>query len=144
MLAALKPNALQICRVKAATDVLPLVPVTAAMVLGWRGKNFAAASASARRAFATRTNAASRGAAPAPPAVPNPHDPRVRRGGRRLLGEDRNAARRDRWRDEARAVGLVAGNGDEDLATLGGAAVRRNPADVEIGMAWVEVRIRRQ
>jgi len=30
-------SALQICRVKAATDVLPLVPVTAAMVLGWRG-----------------------------------------------------------------------------------------------------------
>ena len=45
---------LQIWRVKAATDVLPLVPVTAAMVCGWRGKNFAAASASARRAFSTR------------------------------------------------------------------------------------------
>ena len=27
----------QICRVKAATEVLPLVPVTAAMVAGWRG-----------------------------------------------------------------------------------------------------------
>jgi hypothetical protein len=37
MLAALKPSALQICRVNAATEVLPLVPVTATMVLGWRG-----------------------------------------------------------------------------------------------------------
>ena len=31
------PSAVQICRVKAATEVLPLVPVTAAMVRGWRG-----------------------------------------------------------------------------------------------------------
>ena len=53
MLAAACPSAAQICRVKAATEVLPLVPVTAAMVAGWRGKNFAAASASARRALLT-------------------------------------------------------------------------------------------
>ena len=57
MLAARCPSALQIWRVKAATDVLPLVPVTAAMVPGWRGKNAAAASASARRAFFTVTKA---------------------------------------------------------------------------------------
>ena len=31
------PARCQICRVKAATEVLPLVPVTAAMVAGWRG-----------------------------------------------------------------------------------------------------------
>ena len=37
MLAAGNPSAVQICRVKAATEVLPLVPVTAAMVAGWRG-----------------------------------------------------------------------------------------------------------
>ena len=36
-LAASYPSAAQICRVKAATDVLPLVPVTAAIVFGWRG-----------------------------------------------------------------------------------------------------------
>jgi predicted phosphoribosyltransferase len=37
MLAARCPSAVQICRVKAATEVFPLVPVTAAMVCGWRG-----------------------------------------------------------------------------------------------------------
>ena len=34
MLAEAWPSRCQICRVKAATDVLPLVPVTAAMVCG--------------------------------------------------------------------------------------------------------------
>ncbi len=57
MLAAGLPSAAQIWRVKAATDVLPLVPVTAAITSGWRGKIFAAPSASARRASATWTNA---------------------------------------------------------------------------------------
>ncbi len=37
MLAASQPSAAQIWRVNAATEVLPLVPVTAAMVAGWRG-----------------------------------------------------------------------------------------------------------
>ena len=37
MLAASWPSAAQICRVKAATEVLPLVPVTAAIISGWRG-----------------------------------------------------------------------------------------------------------
>ena len=36
MLAASWPSAAQICRVNAATEVLPLVPVTAAIVFGWR------------------------------------------------------------------------------------------------------------
>jgi hypothetical protein len=31
------PSRSQIWRVNAATDVLPLVPVTAAVVAGWRG-----------------------------------------------------------------------------------------------------------
>ena len=31
------PERGQICRVKAATEVLPLVPVMATMVSGWRG-----------------------------------------------------------------------------------------------------------
>ena len=52
MLAARWPSAAQICRVKAATEVLPLVPVTAAMVAGWRGKNFAALKARNRLALA--------------------------------------------------------------------------------------------
>jgi len=54
MLAACSPSAAQIWRVKAATEVFPLVPVTAAITAGWRGENFAAASASARRALGTR------------------------------------------------------------------------------------------
>ena len=64
MLAAVMPSADQIWRVKAATEVFPLVPVTAAMV-GWRGKNFAAASASARRTSLTLMNAISPAAAAA-------------------------------------------------------------------------------
>src|SRR3954454_5023692 len=55
MLAAAWPSCCQIWRVKAATDVLPLVPVTAAMVVGCRGKNLAAAGASARRVFGVPT-----------------------------------------------------------------------------------------
>ncbi len=61
MLAAAWPSAVQIWRVNAATDVLPLVPVTAAITSGWREKNFAAASASARRASATLTKATASG-----------------------------------------------------------------------------------
>ena len=37
MLAAASPRRAQIWRVNAATEVLPLVPVTAAMTPGWRG-----------------------------------------------------------------------------------------------------------
>ena len=42
---------------KAATEVLPLVPVMAAITRGWRGNSFAAASARARRALPTRMKA---------------------------------------------------------------------------------------
>ncbi len=61
-----------------------------------------------------------------------------------MFRNNRNSASRDCRRDEARAVGFVAGNGDEHVAALDGTAVRRHPANVEIGMAWIEVRIRRQ
>src|SRR5215813_7532625 len=61
MLAAAWPSAVQIWRVNAATDVLPLLPVTAAITSGWREKNFAAASASARRASATLMKATASG-----------------------------------------------------------------------------------
>src|SRR3954454_3249920 len=74
MLAAEWPSRCHISRVKAATEVLPLVPVTAAMVAGWRGKNFAAASASARRGFVSRTNGTPRssrgGCSPATATAP--------------------------------------------------------------------------
>ncbi len=35
MLAALRPSRSKICRQNTATEVLPLVPVTATQVLGW-------------------------------------------------------------------------------------------------------------
>src|SRR5499426_3067147 len=63
MLAAGWPSACQIWRVNAATDVLPLVPVTAAMAAGCRGCSRAAASASARRAFLTCAKATASGSA---------------------------------------------------------------------------------
>ena len=63
MLAARSPSALQIWRVKAATEVFPLVPVIAAIVCGWRAKNFAAASARARRTLPTWTKATPSGSA---------------------------------------------------------------------------------
>src|SRR5271166_5780392 len=82
--AASRPSEVQICRVKTATEVLPLVPVTATIVPGWREKRRAAARASAARASATRmkgapANGASRSAtmaaaplASASPACLNP------------------------------------------------------------------------
>ena len=45
---------------------------------------------------------------------------------------------------KAQAVGLAAGNGDEHVAGFDGAAVRGHAADVEIGVARVEFRVRRQ
>ena len=113
---AASPSAAQICRVKAATEVLPLVPVTAAMVAGWRGKNFAAASASARRALATCTKAT----LPGSPSRP-------------LLGGDRHRAGRRRLLGEMRAVGLGAGDGDEQEARLDLAAVGGNAGDLDAG-----------
>src|ERR1700757_4800792 len=61
MLAAAWPSAVQIWRVNAATEVLPLVPVTAAITCGWREKTSPAVSASARRASATLPNATASG-----------------------------------------------------------------------------------
>ncbi len=129
MLAACNPSALQIWRVKAATEVLPLVPVTAAMVPGWRGKNFAAATASARRALLDRHEGDSRGQTVGA-----------------LLGRDRHCAGRRRGAREMRAVGLGAGDGDEqkagfDLAAVGGNAGNvdgrklRDLARIELGFA---------
>ncbi len=101
---------------KAATEVLPLVPVTAAMVPGWRGKNFAAASASARRAFSTGTKATLVGQSVGP-----------------LLGRDRHGAGRHRLLGEMRAVGLGAGDGEEQKTRLDLAAVGGNAGNVDAG-----------
>ena len=53
MEAAAYPACSQIWRVKAATEVLPLVPVTATIVSGCSGKKRAAASANASRGSST-------------------------------------------------------------------------------------------
>ena len=112
MLAARSPSAAQIWRVKAATEVLPLVPVTAAIVAGWRGKNRAAASASARRALPTWTKATPSGSGVG--------------GARSAMTATAPAV--DRLRDEAQPVGLGAGDGDEQVARLHRAAVGRDAA----------------
>ncbi len=112
MLAACLPSAAQIWRVKAATDVLPLVPVTAAIISGWRGKNFAAASASARRALPTLMKATPSGSG---------------------IGGTRSAMiaaapGRQRLADETQAVVLGAGDRDEQVARPDGAAVGADAA----------------
>src|SRR5262249_1619218 len=61
MLAAGWPSEIQISRVNAATDVFPLVPVTAAITCGWRGNNAAAANAKDLRVSWTLTKAMSDG-----------------------------------------------------------------------------------
>ena len=125
MLAARCPSAVQICRVKAATDVFPLVPVTAATMRGWRGKNLAAITASARRALSTRAKAASL----------------RERNLRPALGHDRRRAGSERGRDEGQPVSLAAGNRDERIAAPDRAAVSRHPGDVEIGVAGLDLRV---
>ena len=122
MLAAPKPIVLQIWRTKAATEVLPLVPVTAAMV-GCTAKKFAAIKASARRALddLDERDAARQAVGP-------------------LLGHDRHAAGRRRRSRKVRAVGLGAGNGDEQEARLL-AAVGRNAGEFERREARLEAGI---
>ncbi len=101
MLAACRPSAVQIWRVKAATEVLPLVPVTAAMVAGL-------AREEARRRQRERA-----------PRIGDLHEgDAVRQPVRPLLGGDRDRAGRDRLPGEMRAVGLGAGDGDEQKARL--------------------------
>ena len=114
MLAASWPSAAQIWRVNAATEVLPLVPVTAAIVAGWRGKNRAAASASARRTLATLHERDVVGQ-------------RVRRA----LRHHGDGAGRERLRHEGEPVRLGARHRDEQEARLHRAAVGRNAGDVE-------------
>src|SRR5258708_32732567 len=73
MLAAAQPSAAQIWRVKAATEVFPLVPVTAAVTCGCPAENLAAASARQRRGGGDLSGADRGGGGgcghPAPPAV---------------------------------------------------------------------------
>jgi hypothetical protein len=112
MLAARAPSAAQIWRVKAATDVFPLVPVTAAIVAGWRRKNFAAASASARRA-------------------PDEGDCFRQRRRRRPFGHDGHGAGRQCLRDEAQPVVFGSRHRHEHIAWRDHAAVGADALDFE-------------
>src|SRR4030088_3365714 len=124
MLAACSPSADQIWRVKSATDVLPLVPVMATITFGWRGKNFAAASASARRASATLMKATPsgsglRGRARAPPRHRGPRPAR------------------QRGSHEAQSIILCARHRHEQVAGLDGAAVGADAGELERSKARV-------
>ena len=114
MLAACAPSAAQIWRVKAATEVLPLVPVTAAMACGWCGKNRAAASASARRALATCMKAMPAGS-----------------GAGHALRHHRGRAGGNRLRHKAQAVVLGACHRDKQVARFDRAAVGADAGEIE-------------
>ena len=104
MLAEAWPSRSQIWRVNAATDVLPLVPVTAAIVAGWRGKK----SRRRQRQRAPRIWRDDKGNAKAR---------------RRMITGYRNRARVDGGIDKARTIGLAAGERKEQIARLHRAAV---------------------
>ena len=117
MLAAASPVVSQIWRVKAATEVLPLVPVTAAMVSGWCLK---------KRDGRERERAARIADAHEGDAVGQRHR-------RHLLRHDRDRAGLDRALHEAQAVVLGARHRHEQALGLDLAAVGRDAAHVEIG-----------
>ena len=92
-LAASRPSAVQMWRTKWTVELLPLVPVTAAMVAGCRPANVAAISAMRRRGLASRTTTMplSNGGSTASDPARITEAPRLRIG------------------DEARTVGFGAG-----------------------------------
>ena len=113
MLAACSPSAAQIWRVKAATEVLPLVPVTATIISGWRGKNFAAVE----RQRAARI------------ADPDECDASRQRHRGHALGHDRHGTGGQRLADEAQPVVLGARHRHEQIAGLDRAAVGADAGD---------------
>ena len=115
MLAASKPSAAQIWRVKAATEVFPLVPVTAAMIWGWSEKNLAAASASERRASWTFTKATPVGSGVC--------------GTRSAMMAAAPAASASAT--NRRPSSLAARHGHEQVARLDGTAVRADAVELE-------------
>ena len=86
---------------KAATEVLPLVPVTAAMVGGLAREEFRGRQRQRAARIADRDEGDAVGQSVRP-----------------LLGGDRHRAGRRRLLGEMRAVGLGAGNGEEQKARL--------------------------
>ena len=115
-----RPSLRHIWRAKAATEVLPLVPVTATIVVGLRGiEARGSASESAARASSTRRTA--------------------RRGDfGRALGDDRRRALGERVGGMLEAVVLHAREREEGFARRDLAAVGREARDLERG----ETRVR--
>ncbi len=114
-LAALLPSPLQICRTKVATEVLPLVPVTAVTVSGWPLWKRDAMSASARRGSDERTTVAS------PVSGSSTSQPARMTAAPFLDGLD----------DVFGAIGLGARHRREHEPRLDLAAVRRDPLDLD-------------
>jgi hypothetical protein len=69
MLAARNPIASQICLTKDATEVLPLVPVTATTISGWAPAKRAAISAKSLRGLTVRMKAVLPGSRACSPAM---------------------------------------------------------------------------
>ena len=122
------PSAVQICRVNAATEVLPLVPVTAAMIVGL-----------------ARIKLGGHQGERAPRILdPDERDAGGQRRIRRPLRDHRHRAGADRGADELQPVGLAARDGNEHVAGLDRAAVGRHAADIEIGGAMLALGVGRQ
>src|SRR5260370_1178268 len=144
MLAASPPSAAQIWRVKAATEVLPLVPVTAAIVAGWRGWKRAAASASARRTLSARTNATSSCSFSAPRSAGGQGEPGDKTQQRRDAGNDLPSRRRRipaGCRVAVRIGGglrLVEQDGDEKARLVGRQPRHEGGEQLGLGIAPVD------
>ena len=120
-LTAVSPSASQIWRVKLAQEVLPLVPVTATITSGWLPKKRRAAMASAWRGLSERTTG---------------HGERAGGLGEREaggVGQDGDGAHAERVGDELGAVHAAAGEGGEEVAGAGLAAVDAEAGDLGEG-----------
>ena len=114
MLAALAASAVQISRRNTETEVLPLVPVTAATVFGCAPKNAAAMRASRARGFVVGDEA---------------HAERFRVASHLRLAEHGRGAALHGVADELSAVRARAGQGGKQIAGLYLAAVAREPGN---------------
>ena len=123
ILAASRPEAAQIWRVKLATEVLPLVPVTATTVSGCAPNHSAQAWAKAALGSSTTTSAASD-----PASIGGD-------GGADAVGQDGPRPHAQRVADEFRPVHPRAGQGREERPAHDLAAVERHAGDGHIARA---------
>ena len=123
-LIAVRPSATHSWRQKLATEVLPLVPVTATIVSGWAPNHRAAARARVARGSSATTAG------------------RLRRRQRRAglaqplgIGEDRRRPPFERSVDEARAMDRAAGQRREQEPLADLARIGRQPPDRRLAAA---------